>query len=204
LYSLRISSQATGAEPVTLDEVKAHLKISSTAEDALVSQYIVAARQIAENITGRSLVNTEYALTLNGLYSDHISLPMACPLATATSHVTITYRKTTGDSTTLASTYYTPEHQADTRGFIRLNYESEWPTDVQDSEGAVTITYRAGYSTLASVVTGNVPDAIRQWIMVRAGQMYNHREPIITGTIQTELPRDYVDGLLDRYVVISI
>lgn len=207
MYTLRISSQAaataaataTGVEPVEVEDVRNHLRITSTAEDALIGAYIKTARRIAENETNRTLVNTEYQLTVNSFYSSHIALPMGCPLSSSTSDMSITYRKTTGDSTTLASTCYTPERQDEGFGFVRLNYNSEWPTDVQDSEGAVVITFRAGYATASEC-----PEPIKHWIKMRAGQMYEYREPLLVGGVLQTLKRDFVDGLLDAFRVIDI
>jgi len=194
MRALRVSSQST-AEPIEVSQVKTHLNIFTTADDTALDWYITAARQVAENKTKRALVDTQWVLTLDSFASSHIDLPRP-PLSTNTTEVVIEYTKTTGDTTTLPSTVYTVEHRAEP-GFIRLNYESEWPTDVQDSEGAVRITYRSGYTT------ATVPRAIKQWISMRVGQMYEYREPLIDITAK-ELPRDYVDGLLDPYTVITI
>jgi len=43
-------------EPLSLDEVKEHLRIESSAEDALLQVYIEAAREICEHNTSRVLV----------------------------------------------------------------------------------------------------------------------------------------------------
>lgn len=196
MYGLKVSSIST-AEPVTVEELKTHLKIQTTAEDALLDTYITSSRQVCENICKRSLVDTEWELTVDSFYNTKIELPMA-PLDTHSSCVTVTYTKTTGDSTTLATSVYAVEYRAEP-GFIRLRYEQEWPSDVQGSEGAVRIVYRSGYTT-----TNKPPAAIRHWIKMRAGQMHEYRDPLITGTIQQELPNDYVDGLLDPYRLPSI
>lgn len=53
-------------EPVTLAEMKLHLRTyaSDTSEDALISSLITAAREWAENFTGRALVDQTWRLTL--------------------------------------------------------------------------------------------------------------------------------------------
>ena len=189
----------SSTEPVSIDEIKHHLRISTatTVEDSLLNSYITAARQVAEQITKRSLINTEWELTIDGFDSEIIELPMGAPLTTSTAHVVITYRKSTGDSTTLPSTCYVVDYRAEP-AIIRLPYNGEWPDDVEDAPGAVHIIYRAGYSSLTPPTTV-APIAIRQWIQMRVGQMYEYREPMISGALIADLKRDFVDGLLDPY-----
>ena len=202
MYSIRISSVATGttAEPISVAELKAHLRITTTAEDTLLGAYITAARQAAEIKTKRALVNTKWELTLDSFYSSVIELPRGCPLSTLSTEVVLTYTQTTGNTTQVPTTVYVVEHR-DEPGHVRLAYEAEYPTDVQDSPGAVRITYRSGYTTVAG---RTCPETIKHWIKMRAGQMYEYREPLITGTIQTPLVRDFVDGLLDEYVLMEV
>jgi len=196
MYAHKITSAATGAsaEPITVAQLKTHLRIDTTAEDTLLALYITAARQAAEEITKRALIDTQWELTFDDFCSTRIDLPRP-PLATASTEVVITYTKTTGDSTTLASTVYAVETRNEP-GFIRLAYESTWPDDVQETEGAISITYRSGYTT-----SNRAPEAVKHWIRLRAGQMYEHREPILVGISQSDITRDFVDGLLDPYKV---
>jgi len=196
MYAHRITSEASGAsaEPVSVAQVKSHLRIDSTADDVLLALYIKAARQAAEDITKRALIDTQWELTIDTLDADKIDLPRP-PLATSSTEVVITYTKSTGDTTTVGTTAYAVEHRNEP-GFIRVAYESSWPSDIQDSEGAVRIVYRSGYTT-----SNPAPEAIKHWIKLRAGAMYENREPLITGVSQTDLNRDFVDGLLDPYKV---
>jgi uncharacterized phiE125 gp8 family phage protein len=46
---------------------------------------------------------------------------------------------------------------------------------------------------------GEVPSAIRQWMLLQIGAMYENREAFVTGTIVSAL--SFVDRLLDRYTV---
>jgi uncharacterized phiE125 gp8 family phage protein len=203
MYALRISSAST-IEPVAVTDVKTHLRIASTAqggsssEDTLLQGYITAARQQAENQTKRALIPTSFEILYDGFYSSVIELPRAAPLSTSTAaDLVITYRKTTGDTTTLDSTYYTVESRTEPAS-IRLNYGSQWPTNVQTSEGALSIAYKSGYTT------ATCPESVKTWIKIRVGELYNHREPLITGTIVADVPRTYVDGLLDPYRLIKL
>jgi len=53
------------AEPVTLADAKAHLKVDSTDDDALIASLITAARARAEWHTGRALVTQSWTLWLD-------------------------------------------------------------------------------------------------------------------------------------------
>jgi len=198
MYALQISSIST-AEPVEIADVKTHLKIQTTAEDTLIDLYITAARQSCENLIKRSLVDTRWALMIDDFYSSRIELPRP-PLSTVVADITVSYRKTDGNTTNLSSTYYTIEHRAEP-GFLRLNHQLNWPNNVQDSEGAVTISYRSGYSSVTE--TTACPEGIKHWIKMRVGQMLEYRESL-TDERPARVQADFVDGLLDPYKVISI
>lgn len=44
-----------------------------------------------------------------------------------------------------------------------------------------------------------VPKAIKQWILLRIASLYENRESVFTGQAMQAAPRDFADGLLDRY-----
>ena len=53
------------AEPVTLSEAKAHLRVSDTAEDTLITGLIKAAREEVEETTGLALITQDWRLYLD-------------------------------------------------------------------------------------------------------------------------------------------
>ncbi|NDC98941.1 MAG: phage gp6-like head-tail connector protein [Betaproteobacteria bacterium] len=52
-------------EPLSLDEVKEHLRIDSSAEDALLQMYMEAAREICEHHTARALITQTWETTFD-------------------------------------------------------------------------------------------------------------------------------------------
>lgn len=56
---------APAAEPVTLVETKAHLRVTGTDEDALIDGMIVSAREEVEQATGLALITQDWRLYLD-------------------------------------------------------------------------------------------------------------------------------------------
>lgn len=201
---LRVITDATG-EPVSLDDVRTHLRLESTEDDYLLSIYIKAARMYAENYTKRSFMPQTFELRIDEFPDGEIIELPRPPLSSATTDVVITYLDaSSGNSTTLNSTYYTVDTHSEP-GRVILNYNSIWP-DEYDMPQAVRVQYKAGYHYISESTGGTVPEAIKYWIMLRTAQMYEHREPILIGrdAAIVDLPRSFVDGLLDQYCIIEV
>jgi uncharacterized phiE125 gp8 family phage protein len=202
--ALRIVTDAT-AEPVSLDEVKTYLRLQATyeEEDELLERWIKDARKEAENKTKRCCMPQTWKLFLDDFASTMI-LPRA-PLSTVSSHVVITYLdETSGNSTTLPSTYYTVDYDSEP-GRVRLAYDSDWP-GVYPVKNAVQIQFVAGYplSSATDADADTTPEGIEDWILLRVAQKYEHRLPTVEGHIVGEINRSFVDGLLDEYVLIEV
>ena len=200
---LTLTSEST-VEPVSVAELRTFLKMESTdstSEDVLLGNYITVARQLAENITKRSLVTASRSVVIDNFPNSTaiIELPRP-PLSTVSTNVTITYVKdtTVGDTTTVGSTLFTVDPDSEP-GRIYPSYGNEWPDNsVRNQKNAVRINFITGYTTVAPA-----PEAIKQWIKIRAAGMYEFREPIVVGVSIENLRRDHIDGLLDQYRVIT-
>lgn len=176
------------SEPITTTEAKAHLRVASATDDVYIAATIKAVRQVAENILGRSLMLQGWTKTLD-YFPDQIELPYP-PITGVTN---IDYYDTDGTLVTLSPTTYTLD-SASEPGWIVPAYSYAWP-DTLDAVNAVTVTYTAGYADAASV-----PEAIKQWMLVQIGNLYENREATVPGVTITPLP--FIDGLLDPYRVL--
>jgi len=183
---------APTAEPILLADAKLHLKIDSdTTDDNLITSLIQAAREMAENYTGRAFINQTWEYTLNLFPASEIPL-RPLPLSSITS---ITYKDTDGTTQTVASSVY----ETDTyKGEAALKYSQIWPT-ARDIQNSILITFVAGYGTAGA----SVPAAIRAAILLILGHLYEHRESVIVGVTASDMPQG-AHYLLDPYRVIEV
>ena len=198
---LTLVSEST-VEPVTVAEAKTFLRMESTdstAEDTLIGQFITVARRQAENLTKRALVSQTRQVIFDNFSNttQAIELPRP-PLTTISSNITITYVEdtTAGNTTTIPATAYTVDSDSEP-GRIYPSYNNEWPTDIRDQHKAVTIQYVSGYSTAA------IPLPILDWIKMRVTDLYENRQGLVEQPV-SRIPRNYLDGLLDEYTILSV
>lgn len=187
-----VQTIAPAVEPVSLAEMKAHLRIDSSDEDTLITAMIVAARTFIENRLHRSLVQRTYRADLWG-FQTLLELPLV-PISSITQ---IQYWSTDSPSvlTTLDGSIYTLNAG---RGYIYLSYGSTVPS-VDTRHDAVQITYVSGYEPSTDSpqdLAGNIPQAIRQAIYLLAADYYENRE----STTQLKMQNlDTVDNLISAF-----
>lgn len=165
------------AEPLTLAEVKLDRVVTHDQHNSLFEHYIQAARELAEQATGRALMPQVWqqlvpvgqyeiplekwpaleivSLSINGAVVDHAALIAAGELEFYP-----------GDNPLIVS-----------RRFCGAR---------------VVLQYRAGYATAAAV-----PASIKKWMLLKIGSMYEHRESEIAVTATTRLK--YVGSLINHY-----
>ena len=196
------------SQPVTLAEAKLHLRVDSSAEDALISALIIAATDDAEHLMQRAVLPQTRQLTLDSFAaasadaltsmsttaaaSSEIALP--CPPVTAISSVKY-LRDTDGTLITLDPSAYVLAAASDYSARLVPAYGTTWPATRAMPE-AVRIAFVTGYADAASV-----PELIKAWIKLQVGAMYENREA--EGAVQT-YALGFADRLLDRYKVWSV
>ncbi|MCL4695445.1 MAG: head-tail connector protein [Burkholderiaceae bacterium] len=182
----------SGAEPVTLATAKLHCRADGdmTADDALITLYIKAARGQAEQELGRALVTAQYERALDAFPDGGIEL--AWP--TVASIDAVQYVDTTGTLQSLAGSAYTLDNRQH-RGWCLPAVGTTWPS-TQDTANAVRVTFTAGWGEGAAV-----PEDVQAWILLRVATLYKHREMLASGLSIAELPRDHGAGLLDKWRV---
>lgn len=197
------------AEPILLADAKLHLRVDITDDDALISALITAARQQAEAITQRQLINATWKLALDAFpgpslmgvpYGVPLSLPGHAILlnkSPITAVTQIQYLDMQGTSQTLSPSQYAVDLTSEPARVTPV-FGQIWPPTLPQI-GAVNITFTAGYGADGTTV----PEGIKRWMLIRIGSMYEHREE------NTILPRGkleplpFVDGLLDPFKVVQ-
>jgi uncharacterized phiE125 gp8 family phage protein len=178
-------------EPVSLAEAKAHLRVTGSDEDALITALIIAAREAAEHETGRALITQTWEKTLD-MFPEAIELPNP-PVQSVTS---IKFLDENGDEQTLSSSSYTLDNASDSRpAWVTPVYGRTWP-DTYAEVNAVKVRYVAGWANAAAV-----PQSIKQWILLNIGHWFENRES--TSDMKRE-PLPFIGGLLDRYRIWSL
>jgi len=175
---------------LSLSTAKAHLRVDHTGDDTLIQALIDSAEQLAQHITGRTLVEAERVHR-----AESFGLGVRLPGAPVSAVTLVKYLDTAGAELTLASGQYVLQ-TGDDRPELVPAFGVTWPAVQPGRADAVRITYTAGYGDTEA----DVPAAIRQWMLLCIGTWYNLRESVATGTV-AELPRGAWDALLDAYCV---
>lgn len=199
-----IRTIAPTAEPITLAEAKAHLRIptAETGDDTYITALIQAAREYTEQITNRVFVSQTWALYLDAFPVDDLQkLYLKRPPLISVS--SIQYY----DNDDVLQTWSSSEYVVDTVGFFGEIYPGRnysYPV-ARDFYNSVIITYVAGYADSGSSpvdLADNVPETIKSAIKILVAHMYENREPVIVGTSVVNVPMSY-KALIMPYRVIE-
>ena len=125
-------------EPVTLAEMKTHLRVDHADEDSYIQALISAAREYVEEQTGRRLMYTTQTQKYDS-WPTEMELRWS-PLSTVTS---IVYTDTSSTTQTCTNTVYDVD-TAVLPGKVREAYGQSWPAN-RGHPNDITVTYVAGY-----------------------------------------------------------
>jgi uncharacterized phiE125 gp8 family phage protein len=188
---------APSVEPVTLAEIKTHLRgISHSDHDDLLNGLIKSAREYVETVTNRALVQRTLAAYFKDWPdNDTFYLPYA-PLQSVS---TIKYTDTDGTVTPFSSDNYEVETNL-TPGLVMLGYDESWPTDtLHHDEYPIEITYVCGYEPDDSSpvsYTANIPENLKTAIKFHVEMMYDKPPADYVKTLERA-----IDSLLIGYKV---
>lgn len=173
-------------EPVSLDEAKAHLRVDGTEDDVYILALITAARERIEDWLDRVLIQQTLVYVCGRWpQGNEIVLPGGKILSVAS----ITYKDTAGVEHQF--TDFLPDTES-VPGRIVLAYGKSWPGDALHPLNPIRIEYQAGYGATSE----DVPQKIKQAILLLVGHLYEHREET-TGEKLDRLPFG-VTALVER------
>jgi uncharacterized phiE125 gp8 family phage protein len=152
------------AEPVTLEEAKAHLRIDDTASDTLVTTLIQAAREHVEMVCERALMPQVWTER-----QDSFPAVLALRGGMVSAVSSVKYVDADGAQQALDAAAYLADLTKEP-ATVQPVYGTEWPVTRQQP-GAVAVEYAVGYADAASV-----PAALKAAILLIVGDLYANRE----------------------------
>lgn len=187
-YGLRIKTAPT-QEPLSITEAKAHSRFDSFAEDGVIAGFILSARMYIENISGLALCTTTFVMTIDDFPAcDWIEFPRE-PVQSV---VAITYTNLNGGTTTWSASEYEVDLNSKPPR-LRPKDGYDWPDDVKDQLGAVSIEFVGGYSGPEAI-----PQPIMQAMRMLTGYYIENREAFVLNETPREMPFSVVH-LLTQY-----
>ncbi len=172
--------------PISVPELRTHLRITVPVEDQYLSDLIDVAVNVLQEKAWRQYCTATYTLKFDD-WAQEMFLPKS-PLASVGS---ITYLDIASAQQTLSTDIY--EVVTDqTPGLVRLKFNQTFPT-LQGHPDDITITFTCG-TTVALV-----PSRTKQAVLLMAAHMYHQRTLIVVGRslIAVEIPMGIM-FLLDR------
>ncbi len=194
---------AAATLPVDLNLAKAQLKLDDelTADDALILGLVRASVEACERFTGRQLITATYTLFLDAWpvgstlarqwwdgvregadlprAADAVELPRP-PLQSVT---TITTYDDADTGTLWAASNYIVDTPTEAPGRVAKRVGASWPIPTRAAKG-IEIVFKAGYGDAA----GDVPEALRQGLLLLAAHLYENREPVVDGVAVAKVP----------------
>jgi uncharacterized phiE125 gp8 family phage protein len=178
--------------PVSLEEAKLFLRITSTAEDALISAYIEAATSQLETYTRRTFVTTEFRGEYDAV---QVSGQEAHPFVTL-------YRSPVASIESVQvsnnGVYYDADYQLKLQsGFSRVLLGDSETSVLDSSPFPLRVDYTAGYGG-----PDDVPQAIKTAILMYVNHLYSNRGDCTPECNAGMMPNE-IKALLGPYRIIQ-
>lgn len=200
-------------EPVTLDEVLAHCRVTTDLEDGLIQGYAVAARELVENDTGRALITQRWRYTVDmgwptvkasGRDADDVfdtsgagrsgrRKRIVMPRPPFQSIDAFNYVAWGGSAAALDPSQYISYLSDTGEQYVEPAYNVVWPM-LQRQPACITLDVTCGYGD----DPGDVPEVLRHAIKMQAGYWFEYRVPIAEARSVTELSENFA-SLVQRY-----
>lgn len=166
---------------------------STTAEDALLTAIITAAREHVEDHCRRALLTQTWELYLDAWpEGDAIPLPFGNLQNGESTAPVVTWKDTDGTVTTLTvGTDYLVETNGEGIGRIVLPYGGSWPSGTPYPSNPITIRFTCGWAAAA-----DIPSKIVSAILMICGDLYRNRESQSAGAAQIYFENKTVRALL--------
>lgn len=180
-------------EPVSLAEAKAHLRLETSADDALVTSLIITSRLHIEAALGLALTAQEWTLVLDAWPATGVvNIPMRPVSAVSAVRV----RAADGSPVVVDPGTFVFEGAGIPPRLVPQG--GAWPQPGRATSG-IEIDFTAGFGTTAA----SVPEPVRHALKLLVAHWYEHRDPIEIGDPATAIPAA-VSALLAPYAVVRL
>ena len=179
-------------EPVSLDEAKAHLRLTGTEDDDYVAALIVAARLHVETSTRRVLIDQTWRIYRDDWPRDGL---VELPVGPVRSVAEIVVYDADGEPTTLSSTAWALDAASQP---ARLKLLGTGPTPGRPLNG-IEIDVVAGYGASGLAV----PQPLRLAIMMLVARWFENREGASFGVVPSTLA-DAFEAAIAPYRVLRL
>lgn len=169
----------TPSEHFLLETALSHLRVTNGEEVPLVLQYLSAAREVVERLTGRALLTQTYELAVPDWGDSEIISLDRNPVSAITS---VKYYDANDADQTLVSTNYLLHTAEDAAAVLTFRSTFSPPT-LAERHDAVRVSFTAGNANWSLV-----PYSQRQAILFLATHLYELRTPINVGNIVNDIP----------------
>jgi uncharacterized phiE125 gp8 family phage protein len=183
-----ILTSGPAAEPVTLAEAKAHLRVDGTAEDVLIASLAVTSRLHVEAAAGLALINQGWSYFLDAWPSGPA---LELPLRPVQSISAVRLYDESAVATTLDPATWLLDGAGLPPRLVRQG-ALLWPKPGRIANG-IEVAFVAGWGNAA-----DVPSPLRQAVLLLVAHWYEHRSPLEPGAAAAPLP-GMVSELLAPY-----
>ncbi len=177
-------------EPLSLAEAKAHLRLETSADDALVTSLIITSRLHIEAALGLALTAQDWTLVLDAWPATGV---VNIPMRPVTAVTAVRVRASDGTPSVVPTATYVFEGAGLPPRLVPASGALPNPGR---AAGGIEIDFTAGFGTTA----GSVPEPIRQALKLLVAHWYEHRDPVEIGDPATAIP-PAVSALLKPYAV---
>lgn len=182
------------AEPVTLAEAKAFLRVDGTAEDSFIGTLITAARLHVEGTTGRALLAQSWRTVCDDWPEDRtVKLPVGPIMSLGEIRVY--------DMEGMATILALAQFQSETKSMpARIHLPATIAgMPVLRDRAAIEIDYVAGYGNDVA----DVPQDLRQALLMLVGYWFEHRDAVVIAGSGAVVPGGF-DSLVASYRQIGL
>lgn len=188
-----VMTSPPAAEPVTVADIKAHLRIDDSDEDILLASLLLTSRMHIETALSLALITQSWTLRLDRWPRGRsLELPLA-PLR-AVDEVRVK------DASAAANIVSAESYLVDLAARpARLVWNNVVPPAPQVPAGGIEIDLSAGFGADGE----SVPAPLKHAILMLAAHWYEHRDPSEIGTNGARIP-DAVSSLINPFRTIRL